>query len=111
MITRRNLLFTAFCVATTANRVTATGVPKSGSIVPNLGTQHVAVTTRTVLDKAADGFEFRAQLTPGSGTPGDGWYAVGQHISLQIDTEKAPGCEDGARALIGQQVRLVLTRA
>jgi hypothetical protein len=86
-------------------------MPVLGAILPSLGGQSVAVTTHTTLDKAADGFEFRAQLTPGSGTPGDGFYAIGQSLGLMIDPEKLPACTAGANALLGQDVVITLTRA
>jgi hypothetical protein len=85
-------------------------VPMLGSIVPNLGAQHVAATTHATLDKAPEGFEFTARLTPGSGIPGDGFYAIGQTMGLMIDPDKLPACAAGADALLGQDVRIILTK-
>jgi hypothetical protein len=57
-----------------------------------------------------DGFEVSGHMTAGSGTPGDGYYAIGQSISLSLDPTKVPMMVAGADALVGQTVRLILTK-
>jgi hypothetical protein len=100
-MTRRGMMATVFGVMAAK--------PVLGTILPNAA-QHVAATTHTTLDKAPEGFEFTARLTPGSGIPGDGFYAIGQTMGLMIDPDKLPACAAGADALLGQDVRIILTK-
>ena len=56
----------------------------------------------------AEGFIFMGRLTPGSGTPGDGHFAIGQLLHLTIHPD-AKAMTAGAEALLDRDVEIRLT--
>jgi hypothetical protein len=73
-----------------------------GAVLPVLGVRSP--------HSGMDGFEVSGDFRAGSGTVGDGYYSLGQSIAIMIDPTKAPMCEEGAKALVGGQARLILTK-
>ena len=84
-MTRRQLLATLFGVATTHKSIHATNHERAG-------------------------FQVSGHLT-NAGQENERYYAIDQSVALMLDARKHPAMVQGADALLGQRVRLVLEPA